>query len=265
MNTCFITSPDSTRIAFDVSGDGPAIMLLHGGGGSRLEWHETGYVRRLEDGFTVIAVDLRGHGESDKPTDPAQYTTDKMGQDLLAVADACEIDRFILCGYSFGGNVGRYLAARSGRVSKMVMLGNRLGTGVSGEFRQFVFDFHTRWATVVEAARGGVFDPKSLSVKDQEDIKQLSFPGELLPSVLAWSSAMLDWATVTPAGMRCPTLWLVGSENPGALESYRKYEAELPDSQVQVHILEGLNHEQEFKNMEQVLPVILDFIREGTK
>ncbi len=260
MNTRFVASPDTTRIAFDVSGTGPAIMLLHGGGGSRMEWHEMGYVRRLEGEFTVIAVDLRGHGESGKPTDPAQYTTEKMGQDLLAVADACEVEQFILCGYSFGGNVGRYLAARTGRASKMVMLGNRLGTGVSGEFRQFVFDFRARWAPVVGDA-GDPFDPMSLSVKDQEDINQLSFPGELLACVLAWSTAMLDWGTVTPSNLRCPTLWLIGSENQNAMESYKQYEMEMPGSKVQVRILDGMTPGQEFNEIDRVLPIILDFIR----
>lgn len=226
-----------------------------------MEWHEKGYVWRLEEEFTVIAVDLRGHGESDKPIGPALYTTDKMGQDLLAVADACEMDRFILCGYSFGGNVGRYLAASSERVSKMIMLGNRLGTGVSGEFRLFVFDFRARWTPVVEAARDGAFDPKSLSQKDQEEIRQLSFPAELLPAVLAWSSAMLAWKMVTPADLRCPTLWLIGSENQTAMESYKKYEAEIPGSKVQAHIFDDMTHEQEFNETDRVLPMILGFIR----
>lgn len=260
MNPLFATSPDLTRIAYAVSGIGTPIMLLHGGGGSRANWHEAGYVARLSKEFTVTTVDLRGHGESDKPTDPACYTTEKMGQDILAVADACNAEHFILCGYSFGGNVGRYLATSSDRVSKMIMLGNRM-TGASGEHRQFIFDFRTRWAPIVEAARGEAFDPKSLSQKDQEDIQGLSFPGELLPSVLAWSTAMLDWGKVTPAEFRCPTLWLIGSENEKALESFKEYKEELPGSNVQVRMLEGMNHEQEFENMDQVLPVILDFVK----
>ena len=264
MPTHLATSPDSTRIAFDVSGAGNPILLLHGGGGSRADWHEGGYVSRLAEEFTVIPVDLRGHGESDKYADSTFYTTEKMGQDILAVADACSVELFILCGFSFGGNVGRYLAARSDRVTKMVMLGNRL-SGVSDEHRQFVFDFRARWEPVVEAARGGAFDPKFLSQKDQEDIRELSFPGELLPSVLAWSIAMLDWGTVTPNDLRCPTLWLIGSENPGALESLRKYEKEIPNSKVSVRVIKGLTHEQEFNNIEQVLPVILEFVREGAK
>jgi pimeloyl-ACP methyl ester carboxylesterase len=258
MNVLYAVSPDQTRIAYDMSGAGTPIMLLHGGGGSRKDWHAGGYVARLQDKFTVITVDLRGHGESDKPTDPALYTTEKMGQDILAIADACDAERFILCGFSFGGNVGRYLAASSDRVSRMVMLGNRL-SGASDEHRQFVFDLRARWTPVVEATRGGGFDPKSLSQKDQEDIRALGFPAELLPSVLAWSTAMLDWGTVTPTDLRCPTLWLIGLRNEKAMESFKEYEEEIPRSKVQVCILEGLNHEQEFKEIDQVLPVILAF------
>ena len=211
----------------------------------------------------VIPIDLRGHGESNKYVDPACYTTEKFGQDVLAVADACGLDRFILCGFSFGGNVGRYLAARSDRISKLIMLGNRMGPGVSGEFRQFVFDFRARWIPIVEAA-GYPFDPKTLSAKDQEDIQQLSFPGEMLPFALAWSTAMLDWGTVTPADIRCPALWLIGSENDKAMESLDQYKEQIPASKVQIQILDGLNHEQEFNKIEQILPIVLSFIKQET-
>jgi pimeloyl-ACP methyl ester carboxylesterase len=260
MDTCFAASLDSTHIAFDVSGAGTPILLLHGGGGSRADWHTRGYATRLAKEFRVIPVDLRGHGESDKPCDPACYSTEKMGQDILAVADACDADRFILCGFSFGGNVGRYLAASSDRVAMMVMLGNRLGTGVSDEFRQFVFGFRDRWASVLEVA-GDKFDPNSLSTRDQEDIQQLSFPGELLPAVLAFSTAMLDWDTVTPADILCPALWLIGSENKNAMDSFMECQEELHASNVQAHIFEGMTHQQEFDNIDQVLPVILGFIK----
>jgi pimeloyl-ACP methyl ester carboxylesterase len=263
MITRYVTSSDSTRLAFDVTGAGTPLVLLHGGGGSRADWHETGYVTRLRDQFTVITMDLRGHGGSDKHVDPAMYTTDKMGQDILSVADACRVDRFILWGYSFGGNVGRYLAARSERVSKTVMLGSRM-SGSSNEHRQFILEFRARWEPVVGSA-GEAFNPKSLPQKDQDDIRELSFPGELLPSVLAWSTAMLDWDTVTPTDFLCPTLWLIGTENKSTLDTYREHKTEILASKVQVHFLEGLNHEEEFNNIDQVLPLIQAFLRDNAK
>ena len=64
--THFVTSKDGTRIAYDVAGSGPAVILLHGGGQNRQAWHGTGYVDRLAKEFTVITIDIRGNGESDK-------------------------------------------------------------------------------------------------------------------------------------------------------------------------------------------------------
>ncbi len=91
-------------------------MLLHGAGQTRQEWTRTYYVKRLSPNFTVISLDLRGNGESDKPVKVESYAIDRLAEDLLAVADAAGAQRFHLWGYAYGGIVGRYLAQRSDRV-----------------------------------------------------------------------------------------------------------------------------------------------------
>lgn len=141
------------------------------------------------------------------------------------------------------------------------MIGNRLGTGVSPSHRQFVLDLRARWATIVELA-GDKFDLQSLSEKDRADIRQLTFPGESLPSILAWSTAMLTWATVSPSDLLCPTLWLIGSENDKALDTLKEYENEIPDSNIRARVIEGLKHGEEFESIDKILPVILPFINQ---
>ena len=88
ISTLFAISPDGTRIAFERIGTGLPLVLLHEGGNNRHMWREAGYIERLQDHFTVMIPDLRGHGESDSPAEPADYPADKMVQDILAVADA---------------------------------------------------------------------------------------------------------------------------------------------------------------------------------
>ena len=141
MITSFTNSPDGTLVAYDCCGTGPAIVLVHGGGTSRKDWHEAGYVKHLQEAFTVITLDLRGHGESGLPTSPEDYTTDKMGQDILAAADACGVDHFVLWAMSFGGKISRYLAVQSERVVRYIMMGTPLGPGAAGERRQEAVDF----------------------------------------------------------------------------------------------------------------------------
>ena len=75
-------------------------MLLHGGGQTRRVWRDAGYVSRLTSEFTVITVDIRGNGDSDKPTTVGAYAIDTLIADFLAVADAVGAQRFSLWGFS---------------------------------------------------------------------------------------------------------------------------------------------------------------------
>jgi pimeloyl-ACP methyl ester carboxylesterase len=231
-------------------------VLLHGGGGTRQEWREAGYVGRLRDEFTLITMDLRGHGESGLPTDPADYTPDKMGQDVLAVADACGVERFDMWGISYGGKVSRYLAVQSERVAKFIMMGTPLGLGVSGQRRQEAIDFCGHWPSIVQAQRDGTLDLDSLSQHDRDMLHRFH-----IPVMLAWVRAMLDWPAIEPADFGCPTLWVVGSEDRHAMASLREYEEALKGSRVRVHVVEALDHEQAFDEIDVVLPTMLAFSR----
>jgi pimeloyl-ACP methyl ester carboxylesterase len=254
MKTLFATSPDGIRITYEQSGTGPALILLHGGGSSRHVWQAAGYIERLQEHFTVIAPDLRGHGESGLPTESSAYTTDKLIHDILAVADACGVERFTIWGFSFGGKVGRYVAARSARVTKIVLLGTPLGSFISHEFRQYLADFCLHWPPILQAQAAGTLDLASLSPDDRELLERSH-----VPAMMAWGQAMLDWPAVEPADFRCPVLWLVGSEDHVAMTTVREYEPTLAGSSVQLHLMAGLNHGQVFDEIDQVFPTLLAF------
>jgi len=98
------------------SGDasGHSVLLVHGWGANVYSWAET--IPALADaGFHVVALDLQGHGLSDKPVDDAQYTTDALVRSVLAVADAYALSRFSYVGHSLGGSLGLELAVRGER------------------------------------------------------------------------------------------------------------------------------------------------------
>ena len=256
MFTSSITRPDGTKIMYDVVGQGPAILLLHGGGGgqSRKSWHDAGYVARLKDAYKVITMDIRGHGESDKPTDPTAYTIKTMCSDILAIADACDVDTFAIWGFSFGGNIGRYLAAQSQRVEKIIMMGIPFGQAASGDFRQFIEQFRAHWQPIVQKKQAGKLDVDSLSEEDKETMTQID-----VPVFLAWLTAMLDWGMNEPQDLLCPTLWLSGSENEGTMASMKHYGKMLETSKVQTAVMEGLTHIQEFDEIDRVFPTMFAF------
>lgn len=255
MKILYTTSPDGQQIAYQISGTGPALLLLHGGGSSHEIWGETGYLEALQDEFTLITPDLRGHGESAQPTDPAEYTEQKMTADVLAVADACDVESFYLLGMSFGAKLARYLGARTERVRKLIIMATRLGQGTAPELRQQVLDFTEHWQPLLRALDSGKIDVKDLEPDDRESLEFLN-----VPVVMAWGQAMLEWDRVEPEDFLCPTLWLVGDQDQAPLESYQAYQEDLPGTKVQARLLSGLDHPGTLTEINLTLPLIRDFL-----
>lgn len=256
MDTMFVTASDGHKLAYDLCGSGPALMLLHGGGGgqSRQSWHEFGYVAKLKEHFTVITMDARGHGESDKPTDPSEYAIEQMCIDILTVADVCDIDQFQIWGFSYGGNIGRFLATQSDRIKRLIVIGIPFGLAADGEFRQFIYDFTQKWQPLLADKDVGSLEGSLLSDADQ---KQLHSP--TLPVAIAWLNAMLDWGSVSPKEVKCPLLWASGSENAGTMESILHYQNEIDQTSVQTIVFEGLTHIQEFEKVDTVFSTLFNF------
>jgi pimeloyl-ACP methyl ester carboxylesterase len=99
------------RISYDVVGDGRPLVLLHGWCCDRSWWTEPGYVDELRSDHRLVNVDIRGHGESDKPHEAAAYTSDALTGDVFAVADAEGLGRFAIWGQSYGGRIAWMTAA----------------------------------------------------------------------------------------------------------------------------------------------------------
>jgi pimeloyl-ACP methyl ester carboxylesterase len=124
--TEFALSVDGLRIAWETSGQGDPVLLIHGFASSRVQnWRATGWYKPLNDaGFRVIAFDCRGHGESDKPHDSSVYDHDKMSGDALAVLGAAGVTRADIVGYSMGGHIGIEILMNNPRaIHKLVIAG----------------------------------------------------------------------------------------------------------------------------------------------
>lgn len=255
-NTKFATSKDGTKIAYEISGAGPAIMLLHGAGQTRQEWDRTQYVKRLGPNFTVISVDLRGNGESDKPTKVEAYAIDRLVEDLLAVADAARAKQFHLWGYAYGGIVGRYLAARSDRVRSMAYIGIPFGPPASGVYKDAITGFRARWQPIIAAQEAGTLNRSTMSPGDYE---ALTKGGVKL--AVAWQSALLDYPPVEPAEVKVPTLWLVATGDTEAMASVKAYDGKLAGTKVTVALVDGPTHSETLQRIDLTFDKLVDFIK----
>ena len=99
-----IASFDGTRLALHRLGSGRPLLLLHGlFSSAEMNWIKWGHADLLaEAGFEVLMPDLRAHGHSEAPHDPAAYPNDVLAKDLAALIAALQLDDFDLCGFSLG-------------------------------------------------------------------------------------------------------------------------------------------------------------------
>src|SRR5919202_231020 len=97
-----VASVRGIELAYDDTGRGQAVVMLHGYYFNRSMWREQ--LEALRADYRVITPDLRGHGETSAGgSEPA--TMDQMAEDVAALLDGLEIKRVTLCGLSMGGYV----------------------------------------------------------------------------------------------------------------------------------------------------------------
>jgi pimeloyl-ACP methyl ester carboxylesterase len=118
---------DGQPLAYRAIGDGRPLVLLHGFTSSGLEFVQSGLAHALvEHGYRVIVPDLRGHGDSAKPHDPAAYPPDVLADDGLALVDFLGLSDYDLGGYSLGGRVVLRMLARGARPARAIVGGQGL-------------------------------------------------------------------------------------------------------------------------------------------
>jgi pimeloyl-ACP methyl ester carboxylesterase len=128
------TTSDGVAISYDFDDSAPAslppVVLQHGFAVSaQLNFGGPGLIDALADaGRRTIAIDARGHGDSDTPDDPSRYGEARMALDTRELLDHLGIERFDLVGYSMGAVISVLIAADDARVRRMVIGG--VGAGV---------------------------------------------------------------------------------------------------------------------------------------
>ncbi len=197
---------NGVRIAFLEEGAGDPVLLIHGfASNARTNWIDTGWVNSLVgSGRRVIAMDNRGHGDSDKLHDPAVYGAPMMAEDAYRLLKHLEIDQADVMGYSMGSRITAFLAlAHPERVRSMVFGGLGIGMvkGVGNS------------APIAEALEAldinQVVDPVARTFRSFAE----STGSDLLALAACIRSARRKVSAAELAGVDIPTLVAVGTKD----------------------------------------------------
>ena len=128
---------DGVEIAYLDEGAGDPVLLIHGfASNTQVNWIDTGWVRELtRASYRVLAIDNRGHGESQKLHDPAHYGSPLMAEDARRLLDHLGLSRADVMGYSMGARITAFLTmAHPARVRSAVFagLGINMVRGMAG-------------------------------------------------------------------------------------------------------------------------------------
>lgn len=256
-----VTSADGTEIAFERSGTGPPLVLVHGTAGDRGDWRT---VRpTLAETYTVCAMDRRGRGESG---DARTYEIEREFEDVVAVVEGLDRPAFLL-GHSFGAICALEAATRTDDLRRLLLYEppvppdgaavapegalERLDALVAGGDREealalFLRDIAGLPPADVDALRGGPeWEVGKASVH--------TVPREIR-AVGAYRGDPERFGT-----LETPTRLLTGSESPDSLRAFSKaLEDALPDGRLVT--LDGQGHQGMNTAPEQFVRTVLDLL-----
>lgn len=205
-----LTAPDGTAIAYDRPGDGTPVVLVHGTTGTSAAWDR--FRSQLPDGYTPVAMDRRGRGESG---DAPDHSLAREVADVVALVDALPDDP-VLFGHSFGG-LCALEAARETAVDRLILyepailvgehrdaepLAPRLQAHLDAGDREAVIEAFFR-----ETSTSG--DPSQWPIAERAPLAE---------TVVRESAVVGSYELPDSLAVDAPTLLLAGSESPAYLQ-----------------------------------------------
>lgn len=202
----YFTASDGARLAYQIMGEGNDrdLLLIHGLFSSgTVNWIKFGHAQKLVDaGFRVIIPDLRAHGESAAPRDPASYPDDILARDMEELIAHLGLNDYDLGGFSLGARTTARLIVRGATPGKAILAGMGL-EGLAGWSRRK--DFFIKAIDAFDTSKRG--DPYWMSIQFMKTMKVDRDAARLLLGTFT------DTDPAALAAITMPTLVLCGSED----------------------------------------------------
>jgi pimeloyl-ACP methyl ester carboxylesterase len=248
------------RIAYRDAGAGEVLLLVHGLGGSSASWAEV--LPKLSGNYRVIAPDLLGHGQSDKPH--SDYSPAMFASLLRDLLDALGIDKVTVVGHSLGGGVAMTFAARHREYCERLVLLNSGGFGaeVTVLLRMLSLPGAGFVLPLIAAARAiwadGVSTARKM-VPNRDDRRVFLRTLRAVVNLRGQAASALD---CLHHFADLPTQ-IIGGENDRIIPVAHAHAAHaaLPGSRL--HIIEGAGHDPQVQRPDTVAGLILDFVAQA--
>lgn len=245
---------DGARLHYEVAGEGPALLLSHGFGATGRMWD--GQREAFAERWRVISWDMRGHGETESPDDPAQYSTDHTVADMRALLLELGIRRAIIGGLSLGGYVSlAFHAAHPEMVRALVICDS--GPGYRNPEARAAWN-ERAFRRAAELESGGL-DVLARSSREMRDAVRHHRSAKWLAHAARGMLAQQDGRVIdTLPGIRVPTLVIVGDQDEPFLAPCRYMAGKIPGARLEV--IAGAGHSANLDQPEAFNRALGDFL-----
>lgn len=271
--------PGITLSVTDTGGPGPAVVLLHGWPDRAAMWEHQ--IRDLAAaGYRVIAPDLRGFGDSDRPDDVGAYALRNSVGDVLGLADALGVGDFALAGHDWGAALGWAVTMFSPRVNRYAAFSvGHPGAFGSAGLEQKSRSWYMLWFQFPGVAESVLPADDFAFLRDwahpgtphddphlARQIADLSRPGALTAS-LNWYRANVDPATFVGSAppslprIAVPTMGVWSSGDMALTEDQMRRSGEFVDD-FRYERIEGVSHWIPVEAPERASGLLLEFLPE---
>ena len=241
-----IAVDDGVRYEVREGGAGPALLLLHGFAGRSAIWAPFEPAFRAR--HRTIAVDLLGHGGSDRPSDPARHAVERQAADLAALLERVGAVPAAVVGYSFGARIALRLALDHPATVERLLLESPSAGVPDPAARAARREADERWATLIET--GGIeafadaweaqplFASRHRLPDDERrrwrEIVVANRPGALAASLRGAGQGAMEPLLERLPQIRQPTLVVAGALDEVGLGRAREIAGRLPNARLEI-------------------------------
>jgi pimeloyl-ACP methyl ester carboxylesterase len=264
---------EDTQTYYEVSGDGPPLVLLHGAFVDGRMWDPQ--FEHFANRYRVVRYDLRGHGRTG-PSDRESYSIELFADDLKALLDLLGIERATVCGLSLGGMVGQSFAVKyPGALDALVLSDTAVSVSLTWTDRLQRYVLAPKWAMLLairlmsvrrfvefsfwlsRVMRSEDWFGRDPAVRSYVEGAMLNLSTE---EYLKIYDAIYDFGLLDLARIEAPTLILNGEhESKSTFRHAREMERLIPDTETK--IIPRAGHVSNMENPEAFNAAVEDFVK----
>jgi len=248
------------NLYYEVDGEGQSLLFIHGLGSSTQDWDLQ--IKEFSKSYQVITFDLRGHGQSDKPSGP--YSLPMFATDTAGLLKSLDVKSAHVVGLSLGGGIAFQLAIDYPALVKTMVIVNSAPELVVRSFKDRMGVWQ-RFAIVrlLGMRKMGEVLSKRLFPKDEHESLRTTF-------VESWAKndprayqdamrAMVGWSVTDKLGsINCPVLVITADQDYTPVAIKEEYTKLIPNAELV--IIPDAHHATPVEQPEKFNTVLMDFL-----